>query len=310
MPEPLNTEILDARPVTLRAWTTLDLILVGCGGTGSWLAPHLARFAALLGEGGKRVRLTFCDPDTVEPVNLARQHFCRAEVGAPKAATLARRYGTAWGLDIAARMARFSPDVLPRIYDQPILLVGCVDNAAARRALADGCRERNAALSRGAPPTVWWLDCGNHAQAGQVLLGTTLHPADLQPAFEPAALCRMLPSPALQHPELLEARPEEVSAPRLSCAELALANAQSLTINQAVAAVAADYVLRLLVTGDLRRFATYLDLPSGVQTSRYTTPAAVARVIGQDAAFFAPPAPEVPPSNGRRRRRERVAAAA
>lgn len=301
----LNTEILEARPVTLRAWTRADLILVGCGGTGSWLAPHLARLAALLGEGGKTVRLSFCDPDTVEPVNLARQHFCRAEVGTPKAATLALRYGPAWGLDIAARVAPFTPACLPTWYDTPIILVGCVDNAAARGALAQSCSERNQQRPATDPPTVWWLDCGNHEQAGQVLLGTTANPERLRTAFEPATLCRMLPSPGLQHPELLEARPEEATTPRLSCAELAAANAQSLTINQAVAAVAADYLLRLLMTGDLRRFATYLDLPSGVQTSRYTTPARVAAAIGQEASFFAPPAPAPP---ARRQRRVRVAA--
>jgi hypothetical protein len=42
---------------------------------------------------------------------------------------------------------------------------------------------------------------------------------------------------------------------------MALANAQSLMINQRVAAEAADYLLRLLVTGGLKKFQTFIDLP-------------------------------------------------
>ena len=63
----------------------------------------------------------------------------------------------------------------------------------------------------------------------------------------------------------------------LSCADIAMRDEQGLTINQAIAAVAADYLVRLLLTNNLERFQTYLDLNSGSMQSTYITPANVRR---------------------------------
>jgi hypothetical protein len=71
--------------------------------------------------------------------------------------------------------------------------------------------------------------------------------------------CIKLPAPCLQHPELLKPKPEESGNSSISCAELAQANAQSLSINQRIAAEAASYLVQL-VTGKLNRLATYVDL--------------------------------------------------
>ena len=104
-PVALDLSFLEARPVVTRTWRSLSITLVGCGGTGSWLAPAIARIARVLldaGEPDRRVSVTFVDPDTVEQKNLARQNFCAAELGANKARALALRYGAAWGLDIKA----------------------------------------------------------------------------------------------------------------------------------------------------------------------------------------------------------------
>jgi PRTRC genetic system ThiF family protein len=285
---PLNLDFVQARPVLTRNWQTLQIWLVGCGGTGSWLAPSLARLVAALRVGGKGADLTFVDPDVVEPKNVLRQNFCHAEIGVPKAAALAMRYSAAWGLDIPALSEPFD---LRRIAmpgpEEMYLLVGCVDNAAARRTIFECVTVQNAGAERaGRPPAAWWLDCGNHAESGQVLLGSSSGHAYLRHAFEPATICRALPTPAVQRPELLEDRPEELPGADLSCAELAAQSAQSLMVNQGVAAVAADYALRLVMAGGLRKFATYLDLPSGASRSLYTTPEEVGRVLRKDAAWF------------------------
>lgn len=286
----LALDFLQARPVVPRPWRELEILLVGCGGTGSWLAPHIARLVWLLRQDGKSAVCTFIDPDRVEAANLVRQQFCPAEVGAPKAAALALRYGRAWGLDIPAHVAPFHPDMIGRVGHEVLrVVVGCVDNAAARQLMADRVHDSNRHTGRGdSPPGLWWLDCGNSRDAGQVLVGTASVAAELLLAFTPATICRALPSPALQRPELLEALPEEAPDASLSCAELALVNAQALMINQSIATAAADMLFRLLLIGDLRRFATYVDGPSGVQKSLYTTPEAVGAVIGQKAAFFVP----------------------
>jgi hypothetical protein len=65
------------------------ILLVGVGGTGGHVAPILAQLAAWATDQGLDLRLYFIDPDVVEPKNLGRQNFCAAEVGYPKAFTLA-----------------------------------------------------------------------------------------------------------------------------------------------------------------------------------------------------------------------------
>lgn len=281
----LNLDYLQARPVVTRSWRTLEIVLVGCGGTGSWLAPSLARLTRVMRDAGKVVRLTLIDPDRVESANVPRQNFCAAEVGLPKATALALRYGTAWGIEIPAIVAHFNEKHLPPVGGEALaVIVGCVDNAAARREIAEVVATRNGEAARysGGPPAVWWLDCGNHKESGQVLLGSASSAEELKKAFEPATICRALPSPALQRPELLEALPDELpqAVEHLSCAQLALLSVQSLMVNQNIAAVAADYMLRLVMAGDLRKFATYIDLPSGATKSFYTTPEAVEGVEG------------------------------
>ena len=81
--------------------------------------------------------------------------------------------------------------------------------------------------------------------------------------------CVDLPSPSFQHPDLLVPQPEELSLQQLSCAEIAAINAQSLFINQRVAAEAIEMLSQLVLTKTLRRFATYFYCGSGSSRSRY-----------------------------------------
>src|SRR5215216_5986631 len=107
----LNEDALYACSILLPVVKSITLHLIGCGGTGSWLAPHLARITKLLQEVHHiNVRLVFWDYDAVEEKNIFRQNFCEAEIGMNKAETLAHRYGTAWGLEIVALPISFSTD--------------------------------------------------------------------------------------------------------------------------------------------------------------------------------------------------------
>lgn len=259
----LNFDHLQASRLLVPIDGPLQIALVGCGGTGSWLAPHLARLALLLGETTNHpIDLRFIDPDTVSEVNCYRQNFCMAEIGESKAQTLAIRYGLAWGVEISASAAPFElaslhSDTRPARR----ILIGCVDNPAARRDLDRVAKETRA----------WWLDCGNHHSAGQVLLGAG-HARPDDP-FKLPGFCSWLPLPGAQHPELLQdEQPAFATDARpLSCAEAALAGAQGLTVNAAVASLAADMLHRLLITKDLDRFAVYLDLAAGSMRAKYIT---------------------------------------
>ena len=58
---------------------TVSIVLVGCGGTGGYLVPKLARLLMTLKQFKRETNffLTVVDPDTVEEANLYRQNFVR-----------------------------------------------------------------------------------------------------------------------------------------------------------------------------------------------------------------------------------------
>jgi PRTRC genetic system ThiF family protein len=262
MPE-LSLDYVNARILLTRRDDTLKVALVGCGGTGSWLAPAIARIARLLGERGIRMDLAFVDPDAVEAKNIYRQNFCDAEIGHNKAEALAARYGKAWGVEIAALPWTFQKESELARGKEIDLVIGCVDNTTARRSIQE-------VVSHSWRQPAWWLDCGNGQSSGQVLLGAGKPPEE-DPFLLPGS-CAWLPSPTLQHPDLLKSRDRAAAGTEaVSCAEMALQDAQGLSINARVAAEAADYLVRLLVTRDLRKYATYLDLASGTTRSEYIT---------------------------------------
>ncbi|MEO1800478.1 MAG: ThiF family adenylyltransferase [Cyanobacteria bacterium J06629_2] len=273
--------VLHAKSIILPVYKQVEFYLVGCGGTGSWLAPSLCRIARTLSEQGKATTLIFIDPDAVERKNVLRQNFCDAEIGLNKAQTLALRYSLSWGVEINALPALFDSQIVARDYYQREhklkIIIGCVDNALARQSITHALSQYQSWHTRDVATELWWLDCGNHSNSGQVLIGSHLSTEIDVYKFHELG-CIKLPAPCLQHPELLKPKPEELDDNTVSCAELALLNTQSLSINQRMAAEAASYLVQL-VTGKLNRLATYLDLNSGFATSTFITEEAIAKIV-------------------------------
>lgn len=232
------------------------IFLVGCGGTGSYVAPTIARLAKQISHPTK---IYFIDPDKVEEKNVGRQNFCYAEIGAYKAESLAARLTAAWGMEIKAIPERWSQTLFSRHrnWQWSNLIIGCVDNAAARKEIS--------ACSHSA---TGWIDAGNSEQAGQVLYGNE----DKEFLFH-SHNCPNLPLPSLQEPGLLI--PSKLTKQKQSCADLIAANIQSLTINQMMGAIVSQYLYSLLCSKPLKHHATYINLETmGTQVS-WNTPEAL-----------------------------------
>jgi len=279
-PQPLlDLGHLHAARVLPKQCAALRLIQVGCGGIGGFLATSTARLARECQSLYEEVTVQFFDGDTVEERNIRRQNFCLAEVGQNKAETLAYRLNLAWGLTIEAYPGHFkSGDARPSPNTLTVLL-GCVDNGRARRALHTSLSENG----QQDDSQCWWIDGGNLTAHGQAVIGNLSRVDQLDDSFPLAAICQSLPSPALLHPELLITQTDDLPRPKQSCAELAAIDPQSLTINAIIASHMADYLLRLLITNDLRRFATYIDMNTGSARSLPTTPEQVAQALGHSA---------------------------
>lgn len=207
------------------------IVLVGCGGTGGSVAESLCQLLI-----GRQASLYLVDSDRVEAVNVARQAFDLPDVGRSKAEVLADRLSARFHREVCYSTLPFDARVHAAAFDRSSglnLVIGAVDNAPARRAIAETL---NAADRRNPwdqePPAVVWLDAGNSHNSGQVLLGNALRPHELRRCFDrDFGFCYALPAPSLQRPDLLDAPTAAVAVPDPTCAESIDRGDQSRTIN-------------------------------------------------------------------------------
>lgn len=249
-------------PFLVPAVEQASIALIGCGGTGSHLAQALARLAAHCRDtGGADVQLVFVDGDQVEQKNVGRQLFSTADIGKNKAQVLAARFSAVFGLNIVA---------FPHMLDQQRIanphrfgiLIGAVDSAAGRRAITRQLGSYGWRL---------WLDCGNHENSGQIVCGSAAQGAIAN------GLCTQLPLASSLYPELLKDAP---ARPREDCAAAVQDNAQSLMVNQMMAAIGGQYLYDLIVRRRLTRFRTVVDLESLTMRSDAITARALAEASG------------------------------
>lgn len=244
----------------------VTIVLIGCGGTGSHIAQSLARLAVHCRDsGGPAIELVFVDGDRVEAKNVGRQLFSVADIGRNKAQVLAGRFSAVFGLEIAA-----DPEMLTgqRIQMEPggySIIVGAVDGAAGRRAIRETLHQFHL-----------WIDCGNHESSGQVVVGSAASKDRLKGALA-LGICGALPAAPVIYPELLIDAPER---PQQDCAAAMQDNAQSLCVNQAMAAVASQYLYQVVIKRRLATFRTVIDLSSLTMRSDPITARALADATG------------------------------
>ncbi len=249
LPKPVQLQLADCRRVSITQ--------VGCGGTGSHLASGLVAMGQALAAQGIALELLLVDPDVVEPKNVGRQLFAAADVGRPKAQVLAERlnaaYGTKVGAGVWALDAAHTVDLAEYSYQPDVrhLVVGCVDNPAARAQIAHAVG--------GAHGRLWWCDCGNDHTSGQVALGNTTDVRALKGSIA-LGLTDRLPAPNVVYPDLTQSVKMAPPKRRVSCAELMAAGEQALMVNRVMAAWTATLLADFLVTRTLKYFAVAVDL--------------------------------------------------
>lgn len=233
--------------------------VVGCGGTGGFVAEGLCRFLP------ESIRLVLVDHDRVDERNLIRQNFYRRDVGGFKSEALARRLSDNFNRPIAYSTLPIS---MLEIY--PDLIIGCVDNGKAREDIADKIarKHENHDFYAG-----WWIDSGNGQNYGQVLVGNRpLEYIDNQAFETKGEWCISLPLPTIQRPDILLELP-----PVPNCAEAVARDEQSPTINQCMAAVTLE-VVRRIIAGTCPWMQLYIDMNDGRVNPIFATPEAVAKI--------------------------------
>ncbi len=245
---------------------------MGIGGTGSLLADGLSRLLT----GYEHIELLLIDHDRVEPHNLLRQAFHLGDVGKFKSQVIAERLSRQYGRRIGYSVLPFDEESLDTRMGAGMvskgmhtIIIGCVDNAAARRSIAR-VFERNW--------DNWWIDAGNSYNSGQVLIGNHSIKDNMIRCFHKAdQTVDKLPLPSLQLPSLL-VPPTKPARARQDCAEAVESNLQSPVINQAMATLTLEFVYRLL-TNNLTWMGAYLNLEAGTLQTVPAEPVTVARML-------------------------------
>src|SRR6266536_2717569 len=254
--------------------------IAGLGGTGAFLAEDLARLLSV--HFGWRVHFHLADHDRVEVQNAQRQAFSVRDRGNYKAQVVAERLVRQFPIEVSVSLApydhrRDAPLAL-RVSDRPrlALLIGCVDNPNARRELA-----RTLEQSSYGSPNPWLLDLGNGPASGQLYLGNALPAEGLRGAFDPETrICRALPAPSIQAPELLEAPTAPLPAALdQDCAEAQIAGDQEPFVNRAIAALGLTMVARLCQRRLTWR-AMFFDRDAGTLHYTHVDPHDIASLVG------------------------------
>ncbi len=201
------------------------------------MLTHLCRIAQSFHRlGGSPINITVCDADTVSEANLGRQCFCEADIGRNKAIVLAQRASAFFGLSVEANAERMQSQTL--INHRPSIVVGCVDRMHPRH-------EMNAYVTRThTTRQPYWLDLGNTADSGQVVLGGN----GLPTVFDVLPQMKKMKDPK--------------DIPSCSLAE-ALSK-QDLFINSTVANFGGQIIWQLLRSGGLSHHGYFINLNSGV----------------------------------------------
>lgn len=221
----------------------VNVVVVGAGGTGSQVITGLAqldRAMRSLGHPGG-LQVTVVDDDTVSEANVGRQMFWPSDVGLPKAEILVHRINLAMGLDWGASVRK----VESRDLNQADIVVGCVDNRAARKTIHENARAGT-----------YWLDIGNRAEEGQCILG------EISPRHSSFESENRLPTVAEFYPEVIDpALDGKDDTPSCSLAEAL--EKQGLFVNRGVALYALNLLWRLFRHGRIDHHGVFMNLATG-----------------------------------------------
>ena len=221
--------------------TPVKIVMLGAGGTGGHIAPHIYRLLYAL---DRPSRFIICDGDKVEFKNLVRQNFSPADLGENKAKILAERYAAVFGME-AEYLPTFVEDLdtltalihadgwateeyshRPDVREQ-VILIGAVDNDKSRQLCHKAFLKAENLI---------YIDSGNGEFSGQVVCGVRI---DRHTVRKPVANI---------FPELLKAQDRFPS--EISCAEASLADPQSIAANITAATIVVDMVYNILVNGE------------------------------------------------------------
>lgn len=259
------------------------IVQVGVGGTGGYLAQHIAQ---LLGTSGKKASYVIADPDVIEEKNLRNQMFLKSEVGLKKADVIARRYSAAYGIDIGVYSDSYveSPKQLKSLFSMEYMtyesysthklflpiIVGCVDNHYTRHVIYDLFREMKTGI---------WIDVGNESTV--VPSDWRTRPKSQWSEEELEAYCKsgwsgqvvtgvhlnLFRQDSIAELDQIEMDEDTLRPSELSCAELSASEPQRLIVNKFAALAVANILTEIIEEHSISSHITFFHAKKGYMRS-------------------------------------------
>lgn len=213
------------------------IVVVGCGGTGSYLIPVLCRYLSSVKWGGT---VLLVDGDKFEEHNADRQEFSPKQVGQNKAdAMLQIVRSRISDFNVIALSEYVGRDNVDRIIEEDTLIFSCVDNHVCRALLSSKVQ----CLTTGC-----LISAGNTETDGNVQVNLRSGGAMLLPPIE------------VRHPEILTKRDGDRS--EMSCEEIAglPGGGQVIIANMTAACIALQMFYGLFAMNMMDAEEVYFDI--------------------------------------------------
>lgn len=222
----------------------VDILLVGCGGTGSEVLGGLAKINKVILELGhdNGLRVIVVDPDTISEPNTFRQPFSSCDIGESKARILVQRINRRFGLNWQAIPDYINEDIFDNL-ERNTFVISTIDTVEGRRDLHD-------LIKKYPNKCEYWMDFGNSARTGQVVLSTP------RPINQDDDGCGYLPNIFDFFPNMEDS--EDANEP--SCSAREALESQDLFINQRLATDGLDLVWQMFRFGRIADHGFFVNL--------------------------------------------------
>jgi PRTRC genetic system ThiF family protein len=214
----------------------INVLVIGCGGTGSHVLSCLARINEALEMTGKNgITVTAYDNDTVEAHNIGRQLFYKQDIGRNKAEVIIGRINATYGYGWIGYPILFSFKDKHNEHQRWDIIITCADKVGIRREV-DSYRDL----------WIYFLDFGNSKDSGQCIL-----------AHQKSGM----PTIIDMYPDLVDDEDEP------SCSAIESLSKQSLLVNSTLANLGCNLLWKLLSDYYIEYRGLFLNLETGTVKS-------------------------------------------